>query len=59
MSDDNDSEIQPNIDRNINNHSLMINNDDKCDQIDDDKCDQIDKKVIKTNIEILALLVND
>lgn len=37
----------------------MINDDDKCDQIDDDKCDQIDKKVIKTNIEILMLLVDD
>lgn len=29
--------------------------DDKCDQIDDDKCDQIDKKVIK-NLQILRYL---
>jgi len=37
ISDDNDSETRPNVDGNINNHSLMINDDDKID----------DKKVIK------------
>jgi len=37
ISDDNDSETRPNVDRNIDNHSLTVNDDDKID----------DKKVIK------------
>ncbi|TGZ47415.1 Uncharacterized protein DBV15_00223 [Temnothorax longispinosus] len=34
MEDDNDSETRPNIDRNIENHPLMANDNHKCDKID-------------------------
>jgi len=37
ISDDNDSKTPPNVDRNIDDHSLTVNDDDKID----------DKKVIK------------
>ncbi|XP_071554139.1 uncharacterized protein [Temnothorax nylanderi] len=47
VSDDNDSETRPNIDRNIENHPLMAN--------DNHKCDKIDKKVIE-NLQVLRYL---
>lgn len=48
VSDNSNSEIWPNIDRNVGNHSLMINDENKCEKIDD-------KKVIK-NLQILKYL---
>ncbi|XP_071627706.1 uncharacterized protein [Temnothorax longispinosus] len=48
MEDDNDSETRPNIDRNIENHPLMAN--------DNHKCDKIDKKVIE-NLQVLRYLL--
>lgn len=51
VSDDNDSEIQPNeFDGNIDNHSSTVDIDDKCDQIDDKK---VIKKIL-TRIETLT-----
>ncbi|KYN30970.1 hypothetical protein ALC56_14782 [Trachymyrmex septentrionalis] len=49
MEDDNDSETGPSIDRNIDNHSLAVNN--------DDKSDKSDEKVIK-NISVAKCSAN-